>query len=197
MIKSNNNSKSSIFYVLLRTLLALDLKISNSLASKFVKLRPCLIAFELLGNGFTWIGIAFYFYLKSNNDVFVIKMLKIFMFGFLLDLFLVGSIKLLVKRKRPKTNIKEGEYTFKADHYSFPSGHASRAIFISSFVRMYFSLSNIPFLNLFVVLLGWSVAVSRILMSRHYLSDVVCGIFVGKLNIYITSIASSYFMQLL
>ena len=192
MIRSNNNSQSSVFYVLLRTLLALDIKVSNKLASKCVKLRFFLQAFEYIGNGWTWLAVAFYFYLKSNDDLFVIKMVKIFMFGFTLDLCLIGPIKFTVKRKRPKMNVKEGEYTFKADQYSFPSGHASRAIFISNFVCMYFSYRNVPFFNLVVSLLGWSTAVSRVLMSRHYVIDVVFGIVVGKLNFYITSLVSSY-----
>lgn len=129
--------------------------------------------------------------------------------GFVFDLFFIGTIKALIRRPRPVYN--RGMYLVVAvDHYSFPSGHSSRAFLILIFVLEYASLwKDTIFLNLrpFVddmgkvgnvlehfemlgyslialVVVLWAIATasSRILLGRHYLLDVVVGSFLGVLE---------------
>lgn len=66
---------------------------------------------------------------------------------------------------------------FGPDKFSFPSGHASRAVFVA-----YFFLNLYP-LPIFCVppLLAWSTSIclSRVLLNRHHLLDVVAGVVLG------------------
>lgn len=66
------------------------------------------------------------------------------------------------------------------DKYSFPSGHASRAALIA-FTLIY--LDPVSFI-FYPPLLAWvvSVAVSRVLLERHYILDVFAGIGIGVLE---------------
>lgn len=83
--------------------------------------------------------------------------------------------------------------TFAVDHWSFPSGHASRVCFIASLI--YFSSGVLGFgevesvkrLNLIVV--GWAFAtsVSRVLLGRHFVFDVAAGAGLGILNAVLVS----------
>lgn len=69
------------------------------------------------------------------------------------------------------------------DKYSFPSGHASRSIFITYFFINVWSLPVIFILPL----IAWSSAVclSRLLMRRHHLLDIIAGIILGIIEGFI------------
>lgn len=76
--------------------------------------------------------------------------------------------------------------TIGPDVFAFPSGHVSRASFIASF-----------FLTLYPVhwmfrmpLVAWASAVSlsRILLRRHHLLDVLAGLVLGLLNTLLISL---------
>jgi undecaprenyl-diphosphatase len=82
-------------------------------------------------------------------------------------------IKLVVRRRRP-----EGEWGAiyrNTDPHSFPSGHAARAILLAVL-----AVAWGPWW-LAAVLLPWAplVALSRVAMGLHYLSDVVAGAVLG------------------
>ncbi|GMH40096.1 hypothetical protein BSKO_08000 [Bryopsis sp. KO-2023] len=101
--------------------------------------------------------------------------------GFFTDLAFVGALKGLVRRPRPNYN-DAGDFILvvNVDRYSFPSGHASRAVFIAV-------LSSVWRLGPWWVrwLVWWAAlatAMSRVLMGRHYFTDVVAGVVVGILN---------------
>lgn len=128
--------------------------------------------------------------------------------GFLFDLTVVGSIKALIRRPRPVYN--RGMYlVVSVDHYSFPSGHSSRAFLILVFFMEHSSLWNgmilssvsswvkdldipnvildfetlvYPIIAFTVVLWALASASSRILLGRHYLLDVVAGSLIGVLE---------------
>jgi undecaprenyl-diphosphatase len=85
-------------------------------------------------------------------------------------------IKFTVRRRRP-----EGEWGGiyrKTDPHSFPSGHAARAIMLAVVAAglgpAWFAL----------LLMAWVpfVALSRVAMGLHYLSDVLAGVFLGVLT---------------
>jgi len=92
------------------------------------------------------------------------------------DVVVIGLTKAIIQRQRPPENAAD-MMTVSIDKYSFPSGHASRAFMIAIFLFMHFHIS---ILWKFIVLL-WavSVAISRVLLGRHHVSDVVVGSLLG------------------
>ncbi|KAG6552575.1 hypothetical protein Mapa_005773 [Marchantia paleacea] len=56
--------------------------------------------------------------------------------AFMFDLVFIGTIKSIIRRPRPIYN--KGMYVFvSVDHWSFPSGHASRALMVAAFFWYY------------------------------------------------------------
>jgi undecaprenyl-diphosphatase len=88
---------------------------------------------------------------------------------------LVMVIKFTVRRRRPEGDW--GGIYRNTDPHSFPSGHAARAILIAVI-----ALGLGP-LWLAILLLIWAplVALARVAMGVHYLSDVVVGALLGLL----------------
>jgi len=92
---------------------------------------------------------------------------------------LVMSIKLIVRRQRP---IGEwGAIYRNTDPHSFPSGHAARAILLAVMVwgmgPMWFAIT--------LTFWGPLVALARVSMGVHYISDVFAG---GVLGLIIGSV---------
>lgn len=87
----------------------------------------------------------------------------------LVDLVLVGGLKWAVKRRRPSYGRAPAGYVVEVDRYSFPSGHASRAMAIAA--------------GLFVDSEKWAwawawallVGASRVAYGRHWVGDVAGG----------------------
>jgi undecaprenyl-diphosphatase len=88
---------------------------------------------------------------------------------------LVLALKFTVRRRRPEGDW--GEIYRSTDPHSFPSGHAARAILIAII-----ALGLGP-LWLGLLLMIWAplVALARVAMGLHYLSDIVVGALVGLL----------------
>jgi undecaprenyl-diphosphatase len=88
---------------------------------------------------------------------------------------LVLLIKFTIRRRRPEG--EWGEIYRSTDPHSFPSGHAAR-----SFMLAVMSIGLAPpwFATLLVV---WAplVALARVAMGVHYLSDVIAGALLGIL----------------
>jgi len=85
----------------------------------------------------------------------------------------VMAIKFTVRRSRP-----EGEWGSiyrSTDPHSFPSGHAARAAMLSVLAL---GIGPVWFA---VVLLVWAplVALARVAMGLHYLSDALAGVLIG------------------
>jgi membrane-associated phospholipid phosphatase len=79
--------------------------------------------------------------------------------GFIVLIIAVLSIKTLVRRKRPDGS----------DRLSFPSGHAATTWFL---VPVY---DNNPLVALWASV----VSASRVILGRHYITDVVAGGLIG------------------
>lgn len=95
--------------------------------------------------------------------------------GLVLDIILVAVLKAVTRRRRPTAN--DDLFILGPDKYSFPSGHASRSAFV---VYFFFYLWPVSLIYT-PPLLAWSfsVCMSRLLMRRHHLLDVLVGIFLG------------------
>ncbi len=141
-------------------------------------LRTVLLILEFSGHGIPWLCVpAFYVYTGSRE-------LREFSFNLIIamlfDLVVVGLIKVVVRRKRPSYNNHADMYaTVQVDKFSFPSGHTTRgvlaaAIFISILDNGVYDIA----LGLWAVIL----AVSRVVLGRHHITDVVAGMVIGLLE---------------
>ena len=93
--------------------------------------------------------------------------------GLVLVEIVVIGIKMIVRRRRPPGT--EGMIYRKADPFSFPSGHAARAVLLSLLaLRMGPSAA-------FVAIVLWSplMVLSRIAIGIHYVLDVIAGAILG------------------
>jgi lipid A 4'-phosphatase len=105
---------------------------------------------------------------------------------------IVDLLKLLVGRTRPKLLFASGDYDFSwfgltADHWSFPSGHAATAAALMTALWCLW-----PRHVLFYIALAALIAVSRVVIGAHYLSDVLMGGFIG---VVATRIAAAAFAR--
>ncbi|XP_006477219.2 probable lipid phosphate phosphatase beta isoform X2 [Citrus sinensis] len=104
-----------------------------------------------------------------------------FLVGLLVDLLFVGLVKSIFRRSRPLYN-PDMKPAVSVDHFSFPSGHASRVFFVASFISLLDDFSG----NCWLVLGVWTWAVltscSRVLLGRHFVSDVLAGACLGVLE---------------
>ena len=88
-------------------------------------------------------------------------------------------LKVVVARTRPKLLFANGDYGFtwfgfRADHWSFPSGHATTA---AALVAALWCLWPRPFW--LYVAAAALVAASRVITDQHFVSDVVAGAAIG------------------
>ena len=92
-------------------------------------------------------------------------------------------MKAAIRRPRPSHNKMDMFVTVLVDQYSFPSGHATRMGFLAQFFYCQFHFHEV-ILFLFI---AWTinVSLSRILLGRHFVSDVLCGYAIGVLEYYI------------
>jgi membrane-associated phospholipid phosphatase len=92
----------------------------------------------------------------------------------LVEVVVIG-VKWMVRRRRPAGT--DGMIYRKTDPYSFPSGHAARAVLLS---LLAYRLGPLP---AFIVIVAWSpfMVISRIAIGIHYALDVVAGAALGAL----------------
>jgi len=100
------------------------------------------------------------------------------------DVLVIGPTKAVVRRQRPAENVDD-MMTVSVDKYSFPSGHASRAFMIATFLLTQFHMSVLWTCTL--LLWAVSVAFSRILLGRHHVSDVIAGSVLGCVEYSVVS----------
>ena len=140
-----------------------------------VKLITIALKFlEITGHGIPWIAGTVMFACKSKGYMrtFSINML----IALLLDLLIVGVIKVVSKRQRPVYNKDDMFATVSVDKYSFPSGHATRAVLLA----ILFAYIDLPWQ--YAISIGtwaFTIAVSRVILGRHHVLDVVAGVLIG------------------
>jgi len=86
---------------------------------------------------------------------------------------IVLGIKFSIRRRRP-----EGEWGAlyrNTDPHSFPSGHAARAFLIAMLVSELGPAWLIPVIWVWALL----VALARVMMGVHYVSDIAAGVILG------------------
>ena len=135
--------------------------------------RLCMLL-EYTGHGVPWIllGLITLFAGNDQQQCLAVQLLV----GFVIDLAMVGVLKMATCRPRPPYNSTEMLVTVQLDmKFSFPSGHTTRAVFLALFFMDHLRLS------LQVALVVWSVCVacSRVLLGRHHVLDVIAAVPVG------------------
>lgn len=174
----------------LKKILKLDAEITDkfcNLANRFVPFRSLKTHYKLLEvscHGLLWIaGWLALIWIMWAPSLF--EMQVNFFIGIILDIIFVAVIKAFTRRRRPAANQQDMFMTLGPDKFSFPSGHVSRACFIAFFFIKLFPLHFI----FLMPMLAWctSVALSRILLRRHHILDVLAGAVLGVLEGYLIS----------
>jgi len=107
--------------------------------------------------------------------------------GFLFAAIAVPSlfatiIKRLIGRARPSVGVEAdpflyGHLVWRPDYASMPSGHATTAFAAAIAVGLLW-----PRLRSVMLVYALIIAVSRVVLDAHYLSDVIAGAFVGSIG---------------
>ncbi|KAM3865729.1 polyisoprenoid diphosphate/phosphate phosphohydrolase PLPP6-like [Diretmus argenteus] len=168
--------------ITLRFLLAIDLWLSKRIGvcaceeSPWGSIRPLVRLVELSGHVVPWLIGALYGLLRGETVTEQEIMLNLTL-ALLLDLLLVRVVKTLVRRRRPAQSRSDILSTFFVERYSFPSGHATRAAMCARFLLA----QLVDTASMRVLVLGWAalVSLSRLLLARHYVTDVGFGLAMG------------------
>lgn len=96
----------------------------------------------------------------------------------------VDLAKVILGRERPKLLFQHNEFgftflKFRADHWSFPSGHATTSAAVAAGLAILFPRHAPLFFAL-----GMAVAVTRLLAGAHYPGDVLFGFGFGTLTVW-------------
>ena len=134
---------------------------------------------ELSGHGVVWfvlVGLLLIMWWFTGDHTLRTYSINI-LYLLIIDIILVAPIKLLFHRSRPKLN--RGNIPFSVssvDVYAFPSGHASRCVALAAFfcyMPPFYLRTHLWYI--------WAIvmSLSRILLGRHHISDVVAGMGAG------------------
>ena len=156
-----------------RSILELDARLSSQLrvAEKPGFLRSIAAFFAHSGDSWFWFAALIIGWFVSNSAWKQWEVVEFF--GILGLAGVVLAIKFLVRRERPAG--EWGGIYRNTDPHSFPSGHAARAFLIADV-----GTALAP-PRLATALWIWAplVALARVSMGVHYLSDVVAGAILG------------------
>ncbi|XP_039265146.2 polyisoprenoid diphosphate/phosphate phosphohydrolase PLPP6-like [Styela clava] len=168
----------STWEIMHKTFVAADLSLSKSLAvnAKGGRLRPIMQILELSCHGIPWIAFTLYVLYNTRNYMYEEVFFNL-LIALLMDLIIVGTIKLIARRRRPAYNKDDMFATVSVDNFSFPSGHATRAYLVTWFILYHIKLA-IPLRALLQV---WChvVGISRVILGRHHITDVIAGFIIG------------------
>lgn len=161
--------------------------------AKLLFIKVCWEIIAWSNEGWVWVALSPLFILLSffyfdPASVAKVKYLYIMLF---VDILLTGGIKFLTKRTRPAYN--KGGLFVGPDIFSFPSGHSSRAMLLAHVSIFVFGWQS-PWRAASVMCWAALVAVSRLALGRHFLTDVVGGLTLGALEFWATFLFLQRFM---
>jgi membrane-associated phospholipid phosphatase len=159
----------------MQKILDLDARLSSRMraAERSGLLRSAAILLAHSGDSWFWlIGLAVLWFF--GTDYWRIRAI-VMALGILVTAVVVMAIKFTVRRRRP-----EGEWgnIYRAtDPHSFPSGHAARMVMLAVV-----ALGMGPaWFGALLIVWALGVALARVAMGVHYLSDILAGMLLGLL----------------
>merc|ERR1711990_336133 len=166
----------------LRNILDADVKLSKDFV-EFVNsrypsnaLRGHLKNLEISCHGLPWLFLSVAGLYTSAAAFFLNLLLAL-----ILDIVVVAILKAFTRRRRPAYNVDDQFATVKmVDKFSFPSGHATRAVMIGTILCFVHPINIL--LRLLVITWSISVSVSRVVLGRHHILDVAAGAVIGVLQ---------------
>ena len=181
---TESNKKFVIYYIILLIVSILlfnffDKKIAILIKENNNSIKDIFNYITYFGKGELYLvpPLIIYFIYKNKNKNRATASLILFNAVLFSGIF-VNLLKVIFARYRPRM-LDSGEYGFSWFDFghsvaSFPSGHSATAL--SAFVV--FALIIPKFRNLFIFV-GIIIALSRIVVGAHYLSDVIVGGIIG------------------
>ncbi|KAH7644288.1 polyisoprenoid diphosphate/phosphate phosphohydrolase PLPP6 [Dermatophagoides farinae] len=135
-----------------------------------------LQSLEYSCHGIPWLSLITLFTFTSSDNDFWLDLL----IGLLIDIVYIALAKASCRRRRPQYAPQADNTWITVDKLSFPSGHASRSIYVALILSNRFSYLSI-------ILWPWALAVtiSRVLYGRHFIGDILAGTIIGYFN-YVT-----------
>ncbi|KAM6975433.1 inactive phospholipid phosphatase 7-like [Tautogolabrus adspersus] len=167
------------------SLLAIDICLSKRMgvcaytSSSWGGCRSMVALLALTGHGITWI-IGTIVCLTRSNTLAGQEVLVNLLLALIFDVITVAGVQRLVKRRGPWEMMPGFMDCVAMDTYSFPAAHASRAAMVSKFLLSHLVLA-VP-LRILLVLWAFLVGISRVLLGKHHLTDMVCGFALGLLH---------------
>ncbi|XP_065343828.1 polyisoprenoid diphosphate/phosphate phosphohydrolase PLPP6 [Cloeon dipterum] len=167
----------------LKKILELDITLTNkfcSWANNITALRSLKNhgrGLEISCHGIPWLCLVLMIMWFSSSSEIQHMAINLLL-GLIVDIILVALIKSATRRRRPAAGANDNSMMMVGpDKFSFPSGHATRAVFLAGFFIYLWPVSFI----FYPPLVAWAtaVAISRALMRRHHLLDIGAGVFLG------------------
>ncbi|UJR10649.1 hypothetical protein I4U23_014844 [Adineta vaga] len=146
------------------------------LDSAYISFRKFAIALEFSGSGYVWIPYSIIMIALHYTSIHEAMHFILLFTGLMFDIAIIGTAKGLTRRSRPIVN-HDDVLSIGPDKFSFPSGHTSRAVFLLFYFIQTSFFKRIP--SPIIVIWLSLVVVSRVILGRHYVSDVIAGIFFG------------------
>ncbi|XP_056289257.1 inactive phospholipid phosphatase 7 [Pseudoliparis swirei] len=171
--------------IAMNSLFAIDICMSKRMgvcantSSSWGGCRSMVALLALTGHGITWI-IGTIVCLARSNTLAGQEVLVNLLLALILDILTVAGLQRLVKRRGPWEETPGLMDSIAMDIYSFPAAHASRAAMVSKFLLSHLVLA-VP-LRILLVLWALLVGMSRVLLGKHHLTDMVCGFALGLLH---------------
>ena len=162
---------SSLIAVIQKSDYALMRRIHHWSAPDWV--RVVMICVSRGGDGWFWYGLGFVILLFGDASRFVVVCAGTSASGVGLGIYVL--VKKATRRKRPcLVEPHSWARMLPPDQYSFPSGHTIASFSIAISVGLFY-----PSLLSALLCCAVLIAVSRIMLGMHFLSDVVVGALMG------------------
>src|SRR6266550_4532316 len=132
-----------------------------------------MLAATRLGDGWIWYGLGLMLLAHGGPQRF--SAVGAAGAAAVLGIFVFKALKRLSQRPRPcQIEPHCWSKVLPPDQFSFPSGHTMTACSIALVISYFY-----PSLEFALVFLALNIAVSRIVLGMHFLSDVLAGIVLG------------------
>ena len=190
-MKTKKSNNSLVLYILISILFAIfsyfyiDIQLNTIIEkNRTDNIKYIAEIVTNIGNGkyyyITLIMLIIYFYFINKNKI-LLKKINFSLLLMLSTAIITYISKFIIGRGRPNMYLNEGKYEFHPfnfnnsyDYTSMPSGHTQTSFTVAIILSMFFP----KYRNIFIIIAITS-SLSRVVLSSHWLSDVVMGAVFG------------------